>query len=141
MINELIETAKTKGASDLHIEPWLPAVYRVGGKLEIQGEPIPSKTLNAIAREIVGHENWSDFMSKGSFDASMNIENVRCRINALRTNRGIGLAIRLLSSFQPTLEKLNLHPDLNEVIRYKHGLVLFCGPTGSGKSSTMAASS
>ncbi|MDA8141851.1 MAG: ATPase, T2SS/T4P/T4SS family, partial [Desulfobacteraceae bacterium] len=139
MINELIEAAKAKGASDLHLEPGLPAVYRAGGQLEMQGEPISSEALNALARQIIDKESWSDFLSKGSYDTSMNIQNVRCRINILRTNRGIGFAIRLLSSFQPTVEKLNLHPDINEVIKHSHGLVLFCGPTGSGKSSTMAA--
>ena len=139
MINELIKTAKAKGASDLHLEPGLPTVYRISGKLEIQGEPVSSETLNTLARQIVNNENWAAFLSKGSFDTSMNIQNVRCRINVLRTNRGIGFAIRLLSSFQPTVEKLNLHPDINEVIKHSHGLVLFCGPTGSGKSSTMAA--
>lgn len=139
MINELIERAKGKGASDLHLEPGLPTVFRISGKLEIQGEPISSETLNTLARQIVNNENWAEFLSKGSFDTSMNIQNVRCRINVFRTNRGIGFAIRLLSSFQPTVEKLNLHPDINEVIKHSHGLVLFCGPTGSGKSSTMAA--
>lgn len=139
MISKLIETARIKGASDLHLEPGLPAVFRISGKLEIQGEPISPETLKAMARQITGDENWSDFMEKGSFDTSKNIQNVRCRINVLRTNRGIGFAIRLLSSFQPTVEKLNLHPDIINVIQHRHGLVLFCGPTGSGKSSTMAA--
>lgn len=139
MLNELVETAKIKGASDLHLEPGLPAVYRISGKLEIYGEPIQPEKLNVIARQIVENKNWSGFIKRGSFDTSMNIHNVRCRINVLRTNRGIGFAIRLLSSFQPTVEKLNLHPDIYEVIKNRHGLVLFCGPTGSGKSSTMAA--
>jgi twitching motility protein PilT len=139
MINELIEIAKTKGASDLHLEPGLPAVYRISGKLEILGEPITSEILNNIARQLVDNKHWSDFISQGSFDTSMNIQNVRCRINVLKTCRGIGFAIRLLSTFQPTIEKLNLHPDINSIINHKHGLVLFCGPTGCGKTSTMAA--
>ena len=49
------------------------------------------------------------------------------------------MAIRLLSAFQPSLKKLNLHPDLLEILRHPHGLVLISGPTGSGKSSTLAA--
>ena len=63
----------------------------------------------------------------------------RCRINVLQTARGVGLAIRLLASFQATLEKLNLHPDLRKLVRNTHGLILVSGPTGSGKSSTLAA--
>ena len=57
----------------------------------------------------------------------------------MQTSRGIGLAIRLLASFQATLERLNLHPDLKRLIAPANGLVIISGPTGSGKSSTLAA--
>jgi twitching motility protein PilT len=57
----------------------------------------------------------------------------------LKTSRGVGVAIRLLGSFQATIEKLNLHPDLKKLIKNTHGLILVSGPTGSGKSSTLAA--
>jgi twitching motility protein PilT len=57
----------------------------------------------------------------------------------MQTARGIGLAVRLLSSFQATVEKLNLHPDLKKLVKNTHGLILVSGPTGSGKSSTLAA--
>ncbi|MGA2279984.1 MAG: type IV pilus twitching motility protein PilT [Verrucomicrobiota bacterium] len=70
---------------------------------------------------------------------SKTIRGVRCRINILQTARGIGLAVRLLSSFQATVEKLNLHPDLKKLVKNTHGLILVSGPTGSGKSSTLAA--
>jgi twitching motility protein PilT len=53
--------------------------------------------------------------------------------------RGVGFAVRLLASFQATLETLNLHPDLKKLVTSTHGLVLMSGPTGSGKSSTLAA--
>jgi twitching motility protein PilT len=64
---------------------------------------------------------------------------VRCRINILQTSRGIGFAIRLLASFQTTIDKLNLHPDLKKLVAPTNGLILVSGPTGCGKSSTMAA--
>ena len=70
---------------------------------------------------------------------SKTIRGVRCRINILQTARGVGLAIRLLSSFQATVEKLNLHPDLKKLVKNTHGLILVSGPTGCGKSSTLAA--
>ncbi|MBU6411413.1 MAG: Flp pilus assembly complex ATPase component TadA, partial [Verrucomicrobia bacterium] len=53
--------------------------------------------------------------------------------------RGVGMAIRLLSAFEATVEKLNLHPDLKKLVKNPHGLILVSGPTGSGKSSTLAA--
>ena len=70
---------------------------------------------------------------------SRTIRGVRCRINVLHSSRGVGLAIRLLSSFQATVEKLNLHPDLKKLVKNTHGLILVSGPTGCGKSTTLAA--
>ncbi|MGZ5544724.1 MAG: type IV pilus twitching motility protein PilT, partial [Limisphaerales bacterium] len=67
------------------------------------------------------------------------IRGARCRINILQSSRGIGFAIRLLPAFQATLETLNLHPDLKKLVDHPHGLILISGPTGSGKTSTLAA--
>src|SRR5438132_10934535 len=64
---------------------------------------------------------------------------VLCRLNILQTSRGIGFAIRLLATFQATIEKLNLHPDLKKLAAPANGLILVSGATGSGKSSTLAA--
>ena len=139
MLETLIEKAKSKDASDLHLEPGLPAVLRIRGELEILGQPISADTLLSISRVLIGDKNWAYFTEQCSFDLSTNIQGVRCRINVMKTNRGVGLAIRLLSSFQPTLEKLNLHPDLKDIAHHPHGLVLISGATGSGKSSTLAA--
>lgn len=139
MIETLIQHAKSRGASDLHLEPGLPAVMRIRGDLEIHGQPIRADTLLSVCRILIGEKNWSFFKEQCSFDLSTNIQGVRCRINAMKTNRGVGLAIRLLSSFQPTIETLNLHPDLKDIAHQTHGLVLISGPTGCGKSSTLAA--
>jgi twitching motility protein PilT len=67
------------------------------------------------------------------------MEGVRCRINVFHTSRGVGFAVRLLPACSPTLEALNLHPDLKNFVAHSHGLVLISGPTGCGKSTTLAA--
>ena len=139
MLDALIIKAKSMDASDLHLEAGLPAVFRVRGELKTLGKPVDAGTLLATSRHLVGDKNWPYFVDRCSFDLSANIQGVRCRINVMKTNRGVGLAIRLLSTFQPTLEKLNLHPDLRDIAHLPHGLVLISGPTGSGKSSTLAA--
>jgi len=139
MLETLINKAKSMDASDLHLEAGLPAVFRVRGELKNLGEPVDANTLLSASRLLVGDKNWPYFLEQCSFDLSANIQGVRCRINVMKTNRGVGLAIRLLSSFQPTLEKLNLHPDLKDIAHRPYGLVLISGPTGSGKSSTLAA--
>jgi twitching motility protein PilT len=138
-LESLVGLAQQNGASDLHLESALPAALRVRGTLRTVGEPIPGKTMLEMARQLLGDEHWQHFLERRSFDMSKTIQGVRCRINVLQSSRGVGFAIRLLASFQATLEKLNLHPDLRKLIVPTNGLILVSGPTGSGKSSTMAA--
>ena len=135
----MIELARSQGASDLHLESGLPAAIRVRGTLRTVGEPVSAKTLAEAARTIIGSSHWDEFVARRSFDLSKTITGVRCRINVLHTARGVGFAIRLLSTFQATTENLNLHPDLKKLVQPSNGLLLISGPTGSGKSSTMAA--
>jgi len=138
-LDSLVGLAKDSGASDLHLEAGMPAAIRVRGQLQTTGDPLPGETTLAIARKVVGDANWSEFVQRRSFDGSRLIRGVHCRINVMITSRGVGLAVRLLAGFQPTIETLNLHPDLKLLARKENGLVLVCGPTGSGKTTTLAA--
>lgn len=138
-LSELVRQAREQGASDLHLEPRQPAAVRVSSDLVVMGAPITPEDLVAMARQLIGAKEWPQFEARGSFDLSREIEGVRCRINVLRSSHGVGFAIRLLSSFDATIEKLNLHPDLKKIATCPHGLILVSGPTGSGKSSTLAA--
>src|ERR1022692_3145767 len=138
-LEALISAARQHGASDRHLEAGLSPAMRIRGSLRTAGEPVPAQTLLTFAREIIGEANWPHFVERGSADLSKTIHGVRCRINIFRTARGTGFAIRLLASFQATLETLNLHPDLKKLVSHQHGLILLSGPTGSGKSSTLAA--
>lgn len=135
----LVRAAREAGASDIHLEAGLPATQRVNSGLRSAGAPVPAETLVTMARELIAETDWPQFVTRGSADLSRVIEGVRCRINILHSGRGIGFAIRLLASTQPTVEELNLHPDLKKIVASPHGLILMSGPTGSGKSSTMAA--
>ncbi len=138
-LESLVGIAQQNGASDLHLEAGLPAAVRVRGALRTSGEPLPAKVLLEMAHRVIGEEQWPRFLEQRSLDLSRTIHGVRCRINILQTSRGVGFAVRLLSSFQATVEKLNLHPDLKKLIDHANGLILVSGPTGSGKSSTLAA--
>ena len=138
-LDSLIESAAGSGASDLHLEAGMPAAVRIRGALRIAGEPVAPRPLKEFARGLLGEEQWPVFLERRSFDLSRTIRGVRCRINIFQTARGVGLAIRLLSAFQATVEKLNLLPDLKKLVKNTHGLILISGPTGCGKSSTMAA--
>ena len=138
-LDALVALALSNGASDLHLESGLPAALRVRGALKTLGEPISAKLLLEAARQLIGEQQWPLFLERRSFDLSKTIHGVRCRINILQSSRGVGFAIRLLAAFQATLEKLNLHPDLKKLVSATNGLILVSGPTGSGKSSTLAA--
>ncbi len=137
MIEAWVREAYQAGASDLHLEPGLPRAHRVDGELSFVGQPVPAASLHSVAQDLV--PDWRAFLERRSADLSRRISGVQCRINVLQTWRGVGLAVRLLAAFQPTLQKLNLHPDLGQLVRREHGLILVCGATGSGKSSTLAA--
>src|SRR5438552_19213113 len=138
-LESLVSLAQNSGASDLHLEAALPAALRVRGSLQTTGEPVPAKSLLDMARRVLTEDQWTHFLERRSYDLSKTIAGVRCRINVFQTARGVGFAIRLLASFQATIEKLNLHPDLKKLVAPTHGLILVSGPTGSGKSSTLAA--
>jgi twitching motility protein PilT len=138
-LEDFIATAKQQRASDLHLEAGLPPALRIRGSLRTLGEPIPANALFEWAREIIGEAQWQYFLERRSADLSRTLQGVRCRINIMQTARGIGFAIRLLSTFQATVEKLNLHPDLKKLVARDNGLILVSGPTGCGKSSTLAA--
>jgi twitching motility protein PilT len=137
-LESLITLANRQGASDLHLEPGLPAAVRVRGALKTAGEPLTGKMLLDMAHEILGNEAWQHFLTQHSADFSRTIGGVRCRINIMHTSRGVGFAVRLLASFQATIDRLNLHPDLKKLVTPTNGLVIISGPTGCGKSSTLA---
>src|SRR5436309_5172855 len=138
-LESLIGLAFGNGASDLHLEAGLPLALRVRGALRIVGEPVSAKFLLEAAHHVIGEGHWHQFVERHSFDLSKTVRGVRCRINILQTARGVGFAIRLLASFEATLEKLNLLPELKKLLSHTNGLIVLSGPTGCGKSSTMAA--
>jgi len=138
-LETIVEKAKELGASDIHLEGGLPVGLRIQGDLRMSGEPMQPSAIAAFARDLLPVDGWSEFVQQRSYDLSRAIAGVRCRVNLLHTSRGVGMAIRLLTSFQASLTSLNLHPDLKKLVASKHGLIMVSGPTGSGKSATVAA--
>jgi twitching motility protein PilT len=139
VFDEWIEQAWNLGASDLHLETGTPLVARVRGDLQTLGGAVPGETLVQAAQDFLGAEGWAQFRERGSADISVAIGGVRCRINFFQTVRGIGVAIRLLAPSIKDLHGCNLHPDFRKLIEATTGLIIISGPTGSGKSTTLAA--
>ena len=136
---EWIEQAYSLGASDLHLEADTPIVARIRGELRTVGSIVPGATLMQVAHDLLGPERWPDFVERGSADLSESVGGIRLRANFFQTVRGLALAIRLLAPSVKDLCSCNLHKDLRKLIDSPSGLIIISGPTGSGKSTTLAA--
>src|SRR5262249_59399934 len=116
-----------------------PVVARVRGKLQPLGETCGAADLQHMGEELLGTAGWDGFLSRGSADISVEVAGTRCRMNLFRTIRGIALAVRLLAPSIKDVRSCNLHPSLRRLTEPTSGLVVISGPTGSGKSTTLAA--
>jgi twitching motility protein PilT len=138
-LENLVEKAQSLGASDLHLETGTPAVARIRGELQTVGGVVTGERLVQAGQNLLGAEGWAQFKARGSADMSIAISGSRCRANFFRTVRGMAIAIRLLAPSIKDLRACNLHPDFRKLIDASSGLVIISGPTGSGKSTTLAA--
>jgi len=139
-LDELFERMKSYDASDLHVKVASPPVYRVAGQLRrMKSEPLSQEQINTMVREFLGEERMKELYRKGSLDIGHNIEGGRVRVNVFMQRGTISLAARLVKTRIPTLEELHLPPALAKVIDFPQGLILVCGVTGCGKSTTLAS--
>lgn len=134
-----IARARAVGASDLLLEAETQIVVRVRGELTVIGERVDAADVDKAARVLVGPSGWGEYGARHSSDHSLVIGGGRCRINIYRTLRGTAVAVRLLSQAVSGLRGTNLHPSLGKLVQAKTGLVIVSGPTGSGKSTTLAS--
>jgi len=134
-----VQKGRELGASDVHLEAGTVPVVRVRGELVGIGEPLPAAYLEQVSQSLLGAEAWEVFAARGSADISLAVGGVRCRINVYRTIRGLAIAVRLLSPAVSGLRACNLHPDLRRLVDATTGLIVVSGPTGPGKSTTLAA--
>jgi twitching motility protein PilT len=138
-LNSVLKQAFEQRATDVHIEPGLNLVFRVNASLKKLPTVFTADAVRGIAKQILSPSEWEEFEARGSFDCTRLIARVNCRLNVFKTDRGIGVSIRLLSGITNTIRTCNLHPQLAELLQHESGLILFTGPTGSGKSTTLAA--
>ncbi len=144
MINsivELLEKAYQDRASDLHISVGLPPVYRVNGSLQQYGNTIlESNDTSTMLKEIMPEGKIEEFEEKGEIDFSYELKELcRFRINIFLQQNQVSIAARLISSNIPTVEELGMPSVLYNLADKPQGLILVTGPTGSGKSTTLAA--
>ncbi len=141
-IRGILEEAKTAGASDVHITVGIPPKMRVNGKLITMtnyNRLLPADTLE-IVLEIMTETQRNKFEENGEYDMSFSISDLgRYRVNAYKQRGSAALAFRLVGTKVPSPEELGVPDSVIDLYQRKRGLVLVTGPTGSGKSTTLAA--
>lgn len=140
-IVELLERAYEEKASDLHLTLGIPPVYRKNGKLQHYGDQVlTSIDLKAMVDHILPAYKREEFTNKGETDFTYELQDkCRFRVNAYHQRNEMTVAARLIDSKIPSLEKLNMPDVLFKLAEKPQGLILVTGPTGSGKSTTLAA--
>lgn len=140
-IDELLKEAAEKKASDVHITVGIQPVFRINGKLMFTDHPkLLPKDTKLLFESIASHEQQAKFRDVGEIDFSYSLAGYgRFRVNAFQQRGTVAIVLRLVADKVPTLEELG-HPEILRSLALKpRGLVLVTGPTGSGKSTTLAA--
>jgi len=140
-LNELLKHMVTLSASDLHLRVGSPPVFRVDGALQVHGEErLSSEWLSETGESILTAKQRKQLYEELAVDSSYAIESfTRFRINVFYQRGTISMAFRNIFTSPPTIESLGLPTVLDSICQRPQGLALVCGPTGSGKSSTLAA--
>lgn len=140
-ITELLAFSAKQGASDLHLSAGLPPMIRVDGDVRrINLPPLEHQEVHALIYEIMNDKQRKDYEEFLETDFSFEVPGVaRFRVNAFTQNRGSGAVFRTIPSKVLTMEDLGLGQVFKDISMVPRGLVLVTGPTGSGKSTTMAA--
>ncbi len=140
-IGELLAFSVKNGASDLHLSAGLPPMIRVDGDVRrINVPPLEHKDVHALVYDIMNDKQRKDYEEFLECDFSFEVPGLaRFRVNAFNHNRGAGAVFRTIPSDILTLEDLKCPRIFAEIANYPRGVVLVTGPTGSGKSTTLAA--
>ena len=140
-ITELLAFSEKQGASDLHLSAGLPPMIRVDGDIRRINLPaLDHKEVHALIYEIMNDKQRKDYEEFFECDFSFEVPGVaRFRVNAFNHNRGAGAVFRTIPSKILSLEQLNAPKIFAELALKPRGMVLVTGPTGSGKSTTLAA--
>jgi twitching motility protein PilT len=141
MIDEILRKAVSARASDVHIHVGAPPLFRIDTLVQASDfPPLTAQAATQLARAIMSEQRWAAFEARRDADFSYEIPGVgRFRVNAHFQRNTIALSIRTIHETVRPLEQLFLPEIVEKLTHIKSGLVLVTGPTGSGKSTTLAA--
>lgn len=140
-IDNLFNTLISQKGSDLHLEEGQKPKIRLHGTMtEVGNEVLTKARMTLLLSEIAEKEDWRHFEQTGDLDFAHSYgQQARFRANYFRHFFGLGAVFRLIPSQIRTFEELDLPPRLKDFAKFRAGIVLVTGPTGSGKSTTLAA--
>ena len=141
-IDKLLKRMVDKGASDLHLKVPNPPVLRIYGELEPQEDlpPLAAKDIEWVFDQITTQEQKVIFLREQELDFAYSVPGLaRFRVNVLKQRGTMGIALRMVPFGVPTIDELGLPQIFKRLALKPRGLVLVTGPTGSGKSTTLAA--
>ncbi len=141
MIEDLMEQLVEMGGSDMHLSAGLPPYFRISGHLTpIGDEPLTSEQCQRLIFSMLNNNQRKSLEQNWELDCSYGVKGLaRFRVNVYKDRGTYAACLRALSSKIPSFEKLNLPDVVREMAEKPRGLVLVTGPTGSGKSTTLAA--
>ena len=140
-LDELLRIGHAKGASDVHLVAGSAPIYRINGQLipTDEGRLMANDTYE-MAKSILTDELWEVLENKREVDLSYSIENIsRFRVNIFYQRSSVSIAFRVIPRDIPSIETLGIPTILRKVVQRPHGLFLVTGPTGSGKSTSLAS--
>ena len=140
-LEEILGIAYNAGASDCHITVGVPPIIRLNGHLKKLDLPVltPNDTLEFVVN-LLRPRQRERFEEMGEYDMSVGFPNIgRYRVNVYKQRGSIGIAFRTVTTEIPTTEKLGIPQSVVDLYQRKRGLILVTGPTGSGKSTTLAS--
>jgi twitching motility protein PilT len=140
-LDEVLNALVLRGGSDLHLKIGRPPLFRISGDLELSGLPeLTDADMRSILQQVLDRAGFKDLEDNFESDSSYLLPGMaRFRVNAFKRMGQFGAAFRLIPLVTPTIEMMNLPPVLKDICKAPQGLVLLTGPTGSGKSTTLAA--
>lgn len=137
----LLKAMAEQGASDLHLTPGTPPQLRIGGRMiRVKMDPLTPADVEELCYSVMNHEQKAEFQKTLEMDFSFGIKDMaRFRANVFRTRNSVAGVFRQIPLSIPDFDTLKMPSVLKKIIRRPNGLILVTGPTGSGKSTTLAS--
>ena len=140
IINQIVENAIKAGASDIHLEENEAIAVRINSDIRISEQKLSPENFDDILKELLSEEEIKNYLEKFDLDTSISINGLaRLRINAYFSNQRRCLTIRILNDNVPNWKDIGLPESFMNLAKCHKGLILCTGPTGSGKSTTLAS--